>query len=246
MDSRNQTYVSLVSQLDCYWGLYVPCHATRVSEVFEEFLDVSNTVYFGDTPFIEPCEISAKIVALPEDNDVERAFHLDDEYSPVATTSTNISGTDGLSFEEFEEGISDVSFPPDSIPYLWKTRTRDVRAKIFIDESDRYVSRQTPEYLQTWSRTDRQLLDVDPFEDPLSIHIRHRRPGKNVSQRSEFAITVWTYTDIWFEDTEVSRRNRDCLSNYLTYLAEELDVAYTEHDSNMYECWLDEFIQSTE
>lgn len=246
MDDKNRSYVSLVSQLDCYWGFYVPCHATRISEVLNEFVQIAENVYFRDDRFIQVNEISANIVALPRDTDVDSILGVDGEYSPVATTSTNISGTDGLSFEEFRKGINEVSFPPDSVPYLRKTRTCDVRVNTFIDGSDRYVSRNTPEHLRTWSRTDQSVLDVGPFEDALAIQIKHTEAGKNVPTSSEFGIVVWTYTDIWFENTEIGRRNRKRLSKYLTYLAEELDVAYTEHDSNYYQSQMDGFIQPSQ
>ncbi len=152
------------------------------------------------------------------------------ELKPLDKIPWEIKSDKGISYHEFLSNIHSIETPKDRIKYIRQIRIDEGKTKFTIKGKDEYIDRNSKGLYAGW-RFD-EISDRQPEFDPIRIDISHNHlKGKDQHVESVdpayFEIIFWTYTDIWFENTEIGLANRDRLGNVLKKVYEKFDVCDT-------------------
>lgn len=69
-----------------------------------------------------------------------------------------------------------------------------------------------------------------PFDRIMIDHSGLTHPGAD--EETEYIISFWTNTEVWFEDSAVGRKNRDRLATLFEDLRDDYDVEYCHFSSD--------------
>ena len=109
--------------------------------------------------------------------------------------------------------------------------------RLTIDSNLTRIELEDGEYLvdadsnRYWMWTDDGVLEQPPAEDLFRIDVFY--DDGSSTESSYYEIVIWTYTDIWFEDTKIGARNRERLATALNQFYETADVESVDFESRL-------------
>lgn len=208
---KNESFVANRGDIETAWVFKAFSDAGPSGNV-EESLSLCEQLFAAFDGLVFPTRLEYVLWVAGTDSD---------EKVPIADEIESVGGiTSDELVAEFQshEGSEGGTFRRLTIDGT-RTRIDLVDGEHLIDlTSDRYRS---------W--TDDGIGDQPPAEDPFKIEVFYNEgPG---DAPNYYQIVVRTYTDIWFEDTEVGERNRKRLATALDSLYGRIDAKSAELDS---------------
>lgn len=124
-----------------------------------------------------------------------------------------------------------VEISPDNIRYIRVLDIECGKTNFYLKSRESYIDRSSKDVYKECSYD--EIIEEQPRSDPFRAEIYHEKSmnGNN----TVYKIRFWTHTDIWFEDTEIGKINRNRLRDIFKMLYDTFDVVDTFFDSNMFD-----------
>lgn len=229
MHMKNHSFVAIDPQLECSWKYVLPAKSEYASGTVREMPSISLQVFELIEDFVHPLHMTHAIGTSSTNYQTATLFDSGTATS-LDVSRESIRDDTGISYSDFAQRINKYQVDKGRTKVLTLIILDKTRAKIRLKDGDHYISRSSKE-AKIWRN---KVVQGDLMNDPLSIELRFNRP-RGKSSEACYLLTVSTATDIWFEDTEFGRTNRERLSRLLRGLYENLEVLNVEVDSNRFE-----------
>lgn len=224
---KNRDFVAFIPSLDCIWEFYITGKAEKLSETCDEIIEVVETLFAILQGFYIPTKIEYNLLTFPKDVPAGETFNS----KPSGGTTRIIQSIEGISFQKLKEDVQSIVLPRDGIKNIRGIEIKSGKTKVSLNGKDSYIDRNSKEHYK-WCLHD-EIIEEQPIRDLFEIDIRHCKPENGVD--TIYAISFWTYTDIWFEDTEIGLKNRNQLGLIFKRLYESFNVIGLFFDSNKFD-----------
>lgn len=227
---KNRDYVAIDHSLECDWTFYVPVTATKVSEVADQLNSLTIQVFDIVSPFFTPEKVEYASGKLPQDAPIEHLFSPDQEYEPTVSRG-EITLEGELTAKSLAAEVKRSLGYDSDLWFLSLLNVTRGKTAIELETGSESVDRSSPN-VRTWRNG---LVETTPSLDPLSLDVRLSHPRKDSDPGSlYYKISVFTPTDIWFEDSRIGRNNRERLSRVLIGIKEGVNVVDVVARSNRF------------
>lgn len=102
------------------------------------------------------------------------------------------------------------------------------KTRIELEDGEHLIDVSSDRY-RPWTGDER--VEQPPAEDVFRIDVFYDDGSSTKS--SYYEIVIWTYTDIWFEDTEIGARNRERLATALGQFYDAVDAESVDFESRL-------------
>ena len=213
-------------QRESSWTFYIAGKAQKISETFDEILGLTKETFNILNEFTIPTRIEYILLFFSEDASANSVFEL----NLLNTTPREIKLDKGISCHGFLADIHNIATTKGELKYIRQIRINEGKTKFVLQGKDEYIDRNSKGLYAGWRFDD--ISDLQPISDPIRIDISHTSlKGENQHVESEdpayYKIVFWTYTDIWFENTEIGLANRNRLRNVLKKVYDNFDIVDT-------------------
>lgn len=213
-------------QRESSWGFHIAGKAKKTSEILDEILEITRKVFDINKGFLIPTKIENGLLTFSEEASPSGVFEL----KPLNKIPWEIQSNEGISYHKFLADIHSIGAPKDEIKYIRRIEIDEGKTKLVLNGKDEYIDRNSKGLYATW-RYD-EILDQQPMFDPIRVYISHSSSkGENQHVESTdpayYEIIFWTYTDIWFEKTEIGLANRNRLRDVLKKVYDSFNVVDT-------------------
>lgn len=239
----NIDFLAYTPQYESRWNFFIRGKTRKASGIIDEILDVTEKVLEAGKDFFIPTMIEYNLLTYSEDFPANDVFSSSDAYiKHLKYLKRKLESEEGLSFQEFTEDVRSIR-PSKNVggdirrmEISGKTRFNLKGKDVYIDCSSKglYVD---PDYEEALSP--QRVMDSLPLSNPFYITLFHysSKEGGQYLKSSDptyYHIVFWTWTNIWFEDTEIGLTNRNRLRNFLRKMYENFDVVFTSHIADRY------------
>jgi hypothetical protein len=204
---KNEGIVAVKSDIQAVWEYNLPMNATTVSESRTEFLDICERVFACFDDFFRPTQASIHRESFSPNTSIEYPLDPDRDSSDEKSHVLKISEANGLTAADIYAAAN-----PNQSEYslVRRININEGEIKIRLAEGDVWADQDTHTARFT---TDGIDLDAGLGTDPLQIHfyILNSSYRSAIETDRSICISVYTWTDIWFEDTQIGAVNRDRL-----------------------------------
>lgn len=208
---ENESFVANRVDIDTAWVFKTLSDAEPSANV-EEAVSLVDDLLASFDGFVYPTN-TEYVLWVPEADS--------DEDVPV---TGEIESPNGLTTDELTTELRDYT---DGGPRTFRRLTIDgIRTRIDLEDGEHLIDATSDRYRQ-WTREG--VLEQPPAEDLFRIDVLYS--DGSGSNSNYYQVVVRTYTDIWFEDTEIGERNRERLATALSRLYETTDADSVELDS---------------
>lgn len=223
---KNKDVVAYVPSLDCHWMFDVPLTGPRVSDMHAELLQLFEQVFYVVDGWLQPQ--NAEYTLLHYDEDISANKFFQSEHSSGSIEEIHLDSSDPT--QSFLTKLGDTT-SHDRTEVISRFIVNQAATKIKLDKRDEYVDMKSTESYVWWLSDG--PIDRQPTSDPIEVHVRLRRP--TTSGNPPVARIIFeSYTDIWFEETDIGEVNRQRLAGVLRHLAAVLDQTGAWFHSNQY------------
>ncbi|ETA67554.1 hypothetical protein MettiDRAFT_0981 [Methanolobus tindarius DSM 2278] len=211
--------------------------------IIDEILAITEKVLEAGKDFFIPTMIEYNLRTYSKDFPANDVFSSSEVHTKCLNfLERKLESEEGLSFQDFKEDVQSVKSLDlvggeiRRIEISGKTRFNLKGKDMYIDCSSTGLYAY-PNYEEVLSP--QQVVDSLPSSNPFEITISHDGL-KNKNQHVEssdpafYKILFWTWTNIWFEGTEIGLTNRNRLRNFLRKMYENFDVVFTSHIADRY------------
>lgn len=225
MTDNNRDYVAVYADRDVmYWTFVLPSEATTCEEQAKEMLDRCETLFGTFEEFLAPTRVELLVNqfrpghTLPAANDDAEWI---DSVSPELRDPNGISPTDVRDAATVSEA-NDRWIPRIFVPGT-KVRIRLEGGDVWADRTN-----HTIEYMSG------RPTDRDPTVDPIEVTLLHHENESDPEITADHvsSVLISPFSDIWFEDSEIGRKNADRLAAFLGRIEEMMPVEKVERTSD--------------
>ncbi|ETA67551.1 hypothetical protein MettiDRAFT_0978 [Methanolobus tindarius DSM 2278] len=215
----------------------------KISEFVDEMLDVVGKVLDGGKGFFIPTTVEYSLLTYSEDFPVNTAFSSSEaSVNHLEYLERKIESEEGIFFQDLKEDVQNfktsdiVGADIRRIEISGKTRFNLKEKDMYIDCSSKGLYAD-PDYKEVLSP--QQVRDSLPLSNSFYISIFHdglksENQHVEISDPAYYKVVFWTWTNMWFEDTEIGLTNRNRLRNFLRKMYENFDVVFTSHIADRY------------
>ena len=208
---KNQSFVANRVDIDTMWVFKAVSEAEPSANV-EEAVSLVDDLLASFDGFVYPTN-TEYVLWVPEAGS--------DEDVPV---TGEIESPNGLTTDELTTELREYT---DGRPGTFRRLTIDGnRTRIDLEDGEHLIDATSDRYRQ-WTR--KGFLEQPPAEDVFRIDVFYN-DGSD-AESNYYQVVARTYTDIWFEDTEIGERNRERLATALSQLYEAIGADSVELDS---------------
>lgn len=219
---KNKEFVAFDPDLDCSWSLKIALNADRASEMRHEMVEIVIAVFDAIQGFFKPTKVKVVVNDFQGDPTPLEVF----EPGPSESDVIDITDKEGVELDKLKHHMLNNE---NGIRY---TRLVEMtgETKVQLKGGEYWLSKESDRY-RWWFR--REAIERKPGNDLIELTIRHFR----TLDRSEsyYEVDLWTYTDLWFEDTEIGRQNKQRLRNIFTKITDELNVIDINYYSDTFD-----------
>lgn len=226
MQNRRQTSIDNVAYNKgkwSTWGFVLAGDATKVSEVHDEILLTTEMVLQTCQGFFLTTSVKYNLLVYSADYSINKVFG--DEIKPIDTIKREIRSDDGISPEEIISNSQCIVTQKNAVRGIWNVNVSG-KTKIKLERIDAYVDKNSKLYWTEFEET----FDKPPLHDPIEIEIVYdmNKAGKSESlTKANYEVVFWTYTDIWFKNTQVSVENAERLKEIFRKLNSNFKIVET-------------------
>jgi hypothetical protein len=153
------------------------------------------------------------------------------EGEEVTELTHKVQNTNGITMDDLREILPQHS---DHVQFLTSVRIESEKVRCWLEDGDVFAGETN-----NTARYDRDTrLDANNVAClPLDIHMFYAKNFDEDDVDADILIYIFvsTWTDIWFEDTEIGRVNRDRLRGLLERINSSLPVAKVHRESTHWE-----------
>lgn len=226
MDGINTDFVGVQIDAGGSWSFFIPSDARRLSDCLSEFASISERLFDACEGFLQPVEVEYSVKRYSGDGPVSVLFDGGDRREAALLESDRHRIVD-------EDGVSEVPIQTHRIDGEEVACVGDIefvrsRARIYLEEFDGWVDRGSNRIKTTRFG---EVLSSDPTEDIFFLTVTHLKASQNPDLESGYHLSVGTYTDLWFEDTEIGEVNRRRLTDFFGRLVDSFEFVEIRVDS---------------
>ncbi|WP_132061021.1 hypothetical protein [Halorussus amylolyticus] len=210
---KNESFVANRVDIDTAWVFKTVSDAEPSANI-EEAVSLVNDLLASFDGFVCPTN-TEYVLWIPEpdsDGDVPVTGKIE---SPNGLTAAEIT----TELREYTDGGTGT---------FRRLTINGNRTRIDLKDGEHLIDATSDRYRQ-W--TGEEVIDQSPVEDVFRIDVFYNDSSDD--RCNYYQIAVWTYTDIWFEDTELGERNRERLAVALDRLVDALDVICVDFESRV-------------
>lgn len=226
MCTKNRDFVAYRASIGTGWEFFVPIEADTPQTLLDETYLVLERVGEALDSIFRPTGLEYTVHYGNGKDALEDLLDIDDGEMNRIDASDNPSMTRLRSMLEAEMKSFD--------PPVWLSLVQIDRGwtSIRLKDGEHEVDTSSNRYKLL---SNGEPVDRSPTREPLTVYIStHLR-----SSSYRFKTRLWTYTDIWFEDTDIGATNRTRLGNAIERVRAELNVTEVEFHSESYSAeWL--------
>ena len=216
---KNREFVAYDPGLETAWIFAVAPTKWTTTGRFQETLQRIEDIFDAFGGLLYPRELEYIIFA------VEKGVSVDSvDLSSLSPRTHDIDRSFTISFEDLVDVLQENTSSDETIPWLTRLSSNRAAVRLRLNREDHFIDIGSDRY-RTW--TDNQVSEKPPSQSPLKVRLTHYGTGNEEQQY--FQIVIYTYTDIWFENTEIGRINRerltDALSRFASALGEDTTVS---------------------
>lgn len=229
MNDKDTIDLPIYIDQTCRWSIVCGVSVQSVTAGFETVLDVTELLFNSLASIVTPTTLKYNVQTYPPESPITYpAGDSPGQHQQEVLTRT-VSDADGVTYAQFESSLPAV------------------------DAADRHIQRIDIESATTWVRSggedvpanrsqNTQLYHLsdqisrDHIYDPVRFNVEFVRnyDEEEVDEYMLLYITIWTKTDLWFQDSPVGRENAQRLSDCLTSVVNTLDPVRIVRESNRY------------
>lgn len=232
---KNVDSVVYNPQDESSWTFYIKGKARTISEAYHEIIGMTEKVLGFSEGFFVPTKIEYNVLTYSEDLPANRIFSFADrlcgfEIKPLDRIHRDLESNKEISYHEFEMDIQSIGTSEDVVREIRRIEL-DGKTKFVLKGGDEYVDCNSKGLYVAWTYDD-EVSDERPGLNPLNITISHESlkghsEHVNLTDPAYYRIVFRTYTNMWFENTEIGFANRNRLRNVLRKVYDNFDVAFT-------------------
>ena len=224
---KNVDFVAYAPQAESSWGFYIPGKAKKASEVCDEILRVTARLLEISEGFFLPTGLEYSLYSLPDDllaNDTFSSAGFD--VRKLDSTQKCVGPTGGFSYARLAEDARCSSSAAGSSKYIRRIEIEG-KTRFTLKDRDLYVDKNSLEVYLSGSNPEKSASL--PNFNPVWIDLIHSS-SKSQTQEVEradpayYQLIVWTYTDMWFDNTAIGRCNCYRLRHFLNGIVETFHV----------------------
>lgn len=235
---KNERVLAANKHLDGTWILRFPPSAQSVSQQMPDFISFTEAVLAELTEIYLPERGSVTIEGFRDDLPADHLSPTVNEPDESETLSIQTNDPP-ITIEDIRERVESVDFLDTHHPRISRIEFESGSTEIYLDGELRRISEDSEEIYRTYSVTEGDFVG-SPYADPLKVTLRHvSRDFLEPPKNSEYTVMIETETDVWFEDTEVGRINRERIASVFRTLVDELDAHEYYFGSELY--WQSQF-----
>lgn len=208
-ETMNVNHVAIKEGVKCTWTFVLPSNARYCADEIEELSDICSQLFSTLDNFVVPLRANFSIQRYPRGS----LIPVGDDGGPngcIEQLERSVSDDDGIKVDSLI-----AAFHPNrsSDAYVQRVHIDRTKVNMRLEWGDGLVDR----YAHSVRYNVDTPLDRPPSYDPLYFEIAHLPNVDVVDTDSDFlfVVRVNTKTDIWFEDTEIGRVNRERLTALL-------------------------------
>jgi hypothetical protein len=234
---KNIDFVAYVPQYESSWTFTIRGNAIKLSEILNEILDITEKVLDVSKGFFIPTKIEYSLFTYSEDFPANIIFSLSSSNIKRSEFfERKVESETGISYKKFSNDVWSIEIPINTVRYIRRIDMHEGKTRFVLEGKDEFIDRHSkglyapPDYKEDSSL--QQVLESQAGMDPLMMDISHsslKGPNLHVesSNPAYYKIVFRTWTDIWFENTEIGRANRNRLRNTLKRVYNSFDVIDT-------------------
>lgn len=228
---KNQDFVAIDHRIEAGWHLTIPIDSVTVLSAHDEFIGNCRRIFEIFEGLLRPTHVRIWMKLLPED--VPLSNYIDELGTGDRPTEVReLVDESGITFDRIQSVIDDVA-EEDGCPILGGIRFKEAATRITLEEWEGYISK-TSDRAELWSHTEESILDGEIYTDPLEARIELYEPYIDPPSSS---LRITTHTNIWAEDSEIGRVNRERIEGAFESLVDELAGAEVEFNCRYSHLW---------
>ncbi len=224
---KNIDFVAYVPRSGSSWTFYLVGKAEKVSEVTDEILDIIKKVLDINNGFFIPTKIEYSLITESEDFTANSLFGT--RIEPLDRFPREIKSDNGISSYQFKMDVQSIETPKDVVRYIHRIKM-DGKTRFVLDGRDEYIDGKSKGLYAIIC--DGKVLDEQLSIGPLMIDVQQsslkdESKSVEIANHAYYKIIFRTYTDMWFEDTQIGLANRSRLRRVLKGVYDSFDVTGT-------------------
>ena len=228
---RNISEVATLVDSQAAWTFCIPSRAETVTEGLEESLSIYDDIYNISDCFVLPVESTVTILEnIPNEVSLDQIMDIAMKEDRITERTEKVRDSNGITKGHLRGLLSqDIQQT-----FLTSIQTDRSRVRCRLADRDVYVDeeRNSATY-----RGDTRLDTGSPAYPILKFNMFYVKNPSIDSVESDVIVyvSISTWTDIWFEKTEVGRVNRDRLRGLLERINQALPVVKVNRESTRWE-----------
>lgn len=212
----DDTKVQIDTEIDSVWWILIPSNATCCSESMTETLDLCEELFNAFGSFVVPTTIEYWILCYERETDTP---FVSEQYEYIEKIEQTLQSGEGLSFADFSASIPTKTH---ELRHLSGIKFTQANVQIFLEDGIYSLGR--------FGNTEIQRFPA--LADPLLIwmDVLPARYDSGRYPHGHYRISIAPQTDIWFEDSERGRQNREMLESFFERLVDNMDVDRIEYE----------------
>lgn len=214
----NTEFLAIKQEVYCSWSFVVESHSTRCSDVMSELQDLCGGLFSAFDDFVIPVGVEFTRQLFPPDAYVPTSEHGHPD-TRLESQDVELVEEDGIALDTL---LIALSSEEEGANYVSSIHIDSCKVNIRLEDGDSYVDRSNRSALYNSN----ERVDRAPSYDPLSIEIVHlpNVDDEDIEAPYQFIVRVKSKADIWFEDSELGRINRERLRGLLKRIDNSLAV----------------------
>jgi hypothetical protein len=224
---KNSDVVALQTDRQGTWIFDISSEADTVSEGLDESLSIYNTLTETFVDFVVPTEVTVTLKSFSGGMSMDSVIEASMAGDEVENSKIDFLEPDDVSTSDIRSEIPESTELSHFIP---KITIDNAKVHCRLAGEDVYADKET--HSARYHGDD--LLENKPSSrGPLHFLVLYVKPP----DRGDILVNLYisTRSDIWFEDTEIGRVNRDRLRGLLRRIDESLPVARIHRESTRWE-----------
>ena len=200
------------------WTFTIAGKAQKISEEYEEILDIARCVINICKGFFIPTSIKFNVLICNEDYKANNVF----EGTCSIHSKVDIKSDKGIKFSNVIEAVKNVKIP-DKIRCIRRVEIEQGKLKLYLKNNEVFIDKTSSDEIYK--------TGFPPKLAPFEIYITHypykmlvKGKDKETVSTAYYKIDFWTYIDIWFEKNELGMLNRKNLRQALKKIYDNYEV----------------------
>jgi hypothetical protein len=239
MTEKNIDFVTSEGNTSFNWSYTIGPRATKGEEILEEEISIIKQFFEVFPSFSTPLKMEYDFCEVPKGKRPAEA-----KRNRSDCVSSEIESFDGIGFKKFEQVVDDERRKGRNFIdelYFSKTRT-----KVNLREGEEWIDYKSDDKYMYWYRGG--IEEGTPSRGPLTFSlftstVLSRDESKDGRYDFAYSFVIHSKSDIWFQDNEIGRKNRERLARSLRDFEQGLNVVYRDCSSNGHNLYLKDDVE---